>query len=268
MNRVAGLGVFGKWLWDARRGLFGWTLAIVLVGGAYAAFWPLIDDPELMKLLESYPQAMLEALNYTNITTPAGYLDATVYGLLAALLLLVYGVSAGTRIIAGDEEAGTLELELAHPVSRTGLALKRFAAFTVSVGLILGAFWIAMTVLIGPARLEGITPANLAAMHVHVGAFALMFGAISYGVGAASGRRALGLGVGAAAGVLAYAMRGLIPQVPGLEWVADWSAFTWLNGSRPLENGLHLQHLGIMLGTTAVLVALGTWGFTRRDVAA
>ena len=67
--------------------------------------------------------------------------------------------------------------------------------------------------------------------------------------------------------VVAYAASGILPQVEGLEWTRDWSAFTWLNGSAPLANGLDARHLGIMLGLSAVLVALGVLGFRRRDLA-
>jgi ABC-2 type transport system permease protein len=260
--------IFGQWLRDNQRGILGWTVAIVLVGCAYAAFWPIVDDPELLKLLESYPQAMLEALNYTDFATAPGYLDATVYGLLGALLMLVYSITAGARTVAGDEEAGTLELVLAHPVSRASLALQRFGAFVVSVLVIMVAFSLAIALLAAVVGLDGLTLGGLAAMHLHLAAFATLFGSISFAVGAATGRRALALGVAAAVGVLEYAMRGLIPQVEGLDWVSNWSAFTWLNGSKPLEHGLDWRHLGLLLGIAALLVALGTWSFTRRDTSA
>lgn len=260
--------VFGQWLRDNRRGILGWTVAIVAVCCAYAAFWPIIDNPELRALLESYPQAMLEALNYTGIATALGYLDATVYGLLGALLMLIYSITAGARTVAGDEEAGTLELVLAQPVSRASLALQRFGAFLVSALLMMIVFWIAIALLAAVIGPEELTLGNLAAMHLHLAAFAVLFGSLSFAVGAATGRRALALGVAAAVGVLAYAMRGLIPQVEGLEWVSDWSAFTWLNGSKPLEHGVDWSHLGPLLGVATLLVALGTWGFTRRDTSA
>lgn len=260
--------VFAKWLWDARRSLAGWTVAIVVVGGIYAVFWPIIDDPELQKVLENYPQAMLEALNYTDFASPEGYLSATVYGLLVALLLLVRAVSAGARLIAGDEESGTLDLVLAHPVSRSSVALQRFAAYAVSVLVILAVFWVAMVALLGPAQLDGVSPGDLAAMHVHAFAYALLFGALTFGVGAATGRRGLALVVGSAVGVLAYAARGLIPQVEGLEWVEQYSAFTWLTGSEPLRNGIDAGHVGLMLGLSILMVGVGILLFQRRDVAA
>ena len=260
--------VWGKWLWDARRSLLGWSIALVVVGCGYAAFWPMIADPELQGLLERYPRALLEAMNYTDIATAAGYLNATVYGMLVGILLLVYAVSAGTRLIAGDEEAGTLDLILAHPVSRWSLALQRFGAYVVSVAVITAALWLGMVAVRGPAQLEGITVAGLTAMHVHVLGFATLFGALAFAVGAVTGRRALALAVGAGVAVLAYAAMGLLPQVDGLEWVRDYSPFTWMNGSKPLQNGIDLTHLGLMFGLAGVLVGLGMWAFTRRDLAA
>ncbi len=260
--------VFTKWLWDSRRSLLGWTLAIIVAGCGYAAFWPTINDPQMQELLENYPAALMEALNYTNISTAAGYLNATVYGLVVAVLLLVFSVATGARTIAGDEEAGWLDLVLAHPVSRTGVALQRFAAYVASVLLIAVVFWLAMVAISGPAQLSAVSPAMLAGMHLHLAAFAVLFGSITFCVGAATGRRGLALGVGAGIGLLGYAMSGVIPQVEGLEWVRDYSPFAWLNGSEPLVNGVHLGHVGLMLGLSLLLAAVGTLAFQRRDVAA
>ncbi len=104
-------------------------------------------------------------------------------------------------------------------------------------------------------------------MHLHLAAFAVLFGTVTYAVGAATGRRAFALATGSGFGVLAYAMSGLIPQMEGLEWVRDWSPFTWLTGSEPLVNGVDAGHLAIMVTLSAVFVALGTVAFERRDLA-
>ena len=259
--------VFTKWLWDARRSVLGWSLAIVLVGGGYTAFWPTVNNPELLAALDSYPRALLEAINYTDITTAAGYLNATVYGLIVAVLLVVYSVSAGTRTIAGDEEAGRLDLILAHPVNRSQLALQRFASFLVSVVIIVGALWLAMLALVGPAQLEGISIAQFGAMHAHLILFAAFFGALAYAAGAATGRKSLAVTIGGGGAVLGYIANGIIPQVEGLEWVQNLSPFHWLNGDNPLRTGVQIGDALLMLGLAAVLVLAGTWVFNRRDVA-
>jgi len=59
----------------------------------------------------------------------------------------------------------------------------------------------------------------------------------------------------------------IIPHVQGLAWVRDYSPFFWLNGSHPLDNGLHWGHVGLMLGLSLGLVALGTAAFQHRDLA-
>ncbi len=258
---------FTKWLWDARRSLPAWALAIAAVGGLYAAFWPTVDNPDLLAALDSYPDALLEAINYTDIATAAGYVSATVYGLLASLLIIVYSTAAGARIIAGDEEAGTLDLILAHPVARTRLALDRYAAFLVSVVIIAATIWLVMLALTRPARLEGISMEGWAAQHLHLVLFAAFFGGLVYAVGAATGRRAYAIAVGAAVGVLGYAANGIFPQVEGLEWTKRLSPFNWLNGSTPLTNGVDWGAILLMAGLAAAFVAVGTWALTRRDVA-
>ena len=128
--------VFTKTLWDTRRSLLGWALAISAVAATYAAFWPTVKTPQMQQALGNYPQAVLEAFNYNDLTSPAGYLGSSVYGLLIPLLVAVFAIAYGTRAIASDEEAGTLELLLAHPVSRTRLALQRFAALTAALALV------------------------------------------------------------------------------------------------------------------------------------
>jgi ABC-2 type transport system permease protein len=259
--------VFTKWLWDSRRSLLGWTVGVVAVGGMYAAFWPTINDPALQEALDSYPEGLLDAINYTDVTTPEGYLNATVYGLVVAVLLLIFATAAGARIVAGDEEAGVLDLTLAHPISRHSVLIQRFAAFVTSVVLVCAVFWLAILAVSVPADFTSISPVRFAAMHLHLALFAILFGGISFAVGAATGRRALALAAAAVVGVVAYAASGILPQLAGLEWTRDFSAFNWLNGSEPLSNGVDVAHAATMLGLTLLFVALGVSAFQRRDVA-
>lgn len=259
--------VFTKWLWDARRSLLGWALAIAAVGTMYGAFWPSIRNPEMMKALEAYPDSVLEAFNYNELTTAAGYLSSAVYGLLIPLLMAVFAIAGGTRAVAGDEEAGTLDLVLAHPVSRTRLALQRFAGIAVGIAVVGTALLLAILGLRGPAQLDGVTAAELAAITLQLALFGAVFGALAFAVGAATGRKALTLGVSAGVAVFAFLCNGVLPQVDGLEWVRNLSPWHWYLGGEPLVNGLQLADSGLLLGVTVALVAFGTWAFGRRDVA-
>jgi ABC-2 type transport system permease protein len=259
--------VFTKTLWDARRSLLGWAVAIAAVAAMYAAFWPTVNTPEMQQALRNYPEGVLEAFNYNDLTSPAGYLGSSVYGLLIPLLVAVFAIAYGTRAVAGDEEAGTLDLLLAHPVSRTRLALQRFAALAAALVLVGAVLLLAMLAIAGPAELEGITAAELTAATTQLALFGACLGALAFAVGAATGRKALALGVSAGVAVLAYLANGVFPQVEGLAWTSDLSPWHWYLGGEPLKNGLQAGDSLLLLAVTLMLVAVGTLVFNRRDVA-
>ena len=259
--------VFTKTLWDARRSLLGWALAISAVAAMYAAFWPSVNTPQMQQALGNYPQGVLEALNYNDLASPAGYLGSSVYGLLVPLLVAVFAIDWGTRAVAGDEEAGTLDLLLAHPVSRTRLALQRFAALITALTLIGALLLLAMLAIAGPAQLQGITASEFAAATAQLALFGACLGALAFAVGAATGRKALALGASAGVAVLAYLANGVFPQLQGLEWTRDLSPWHWYLGGEPLKNGLQAGDALLLLVVTLVLVAAGTLLFNRRDVA-
>jgi ABC-2 type transport system permease protein len=259
--------VFTKTLWDARRSLLGWAVAISAVGVMYAAFWPTVNTPDLQQALQNYPEGLLEAFNYNDLTSPAGYLGSSVYGLLVPLLVAVFAIAAGTRAVAGDEEAGTLDLLLAHPVSRTKVALQRYTALVAGLALVGVVLWLGMLAVAGPAELEGITAAELAAATTQLALFGACLGAVAFAVGAATGRKALAIAASAGLTVLAYLANGVFPQVEGLAWTRDLSPWHWYLGGEPLKHGLQAGDSLLLVAVTLVLVAAGTLLFNRRDVA-
>jgi ABC-2 type transport system permease protein len=242
-------------------------LAIAAVAAMYSSFWPSVRGPQMQDALKNYPKGVLEAFNYNDLTSPAGYLDGSVFGLLVPLLMVVFAIAAGTRAVAGDEEAGTLDLLLAHPVSRTRTAVHRYAGLAASIVGISAVLWLVMVALTGPAQLDGISSGELAATAVQLALFAACFGALAFAIGAGTGRRAPALGGAAGIAVLAYLANSVIPQVHGLEWTRRISPFHWYLGGEPLKHGLQVGDSALLLAVTVALVAAGTWAFNRRDIA-
>src|SRR5215475_8313516 len=103
--------VFLEHLRENRRGFAGWALAITAVAAMYSAFWPVFGhNADLTSAVDAFPQSMKDAFHMTDYSSPAGYFGSTVFGLLVPILVAVFAIAAGVRAIAGDEEAGTLEL--------------------------------------------------------------------------------------------------------------------------------------------------------------
>lgn len=259
--------VFGKALRDQRRSFVGWSIAVAAVGVLYAAFWPLMVTPEMKAAMDAFPPALLEALGYDDITTAAGYVGSTTFGLLGPALIIVFAAATGGSAIAGEEESGRLDLILAHPVSRWSVALQRFAAIVAGmllVGVVLAAALVAIS---GPAQLDDIGTANLVAASLHLAVFGIFFGAVALGVGAATGRRSFVYAAIAVVAIGGFLANNLAPMVDEIAFLRDISPFHFYEGGEPLRNGLQVADVGVLIAASAVLVTLGCAIFDRRDVA-
>lgn len=89
-----------------------------------------------------------------DIASAAGYLGSSVFGIIVPLLAVIYGIATGTRAITGDEEAGYLDLLLAHPVSRTRLLLHRCAALAIGACILASLAMLAMLAVRPGAQLD------------------------------------------------------------------------------------------------------------------
>jgi ABC-2 type transport system permease protein len=259
--------VFTKSLRDNRRGWIGWTVALAGVGAMYASFYPSVNNPAMADALNAFPESLKEAFHMQDYTRPENYFAVSVFGLLVPVLVVVFAISAGVKAIAGDEEAGTLDLVQAQPVSRISLALQRFLAVAGAMAALATALCLVVIALRGPGRFTALTPGRLAAISLQLALFGLLFAALAYGVGAWTGRRVYAIGAGAVVAVFGYLGDSFFTQIQSLRWTERFSPFDWYLGGEPLKNGVQWGHAGLLLGLAVLFVAAGTWRFNRRDLA-
>ena len=248
---------------DQRRSLALWSLALAAVSAMYTAFWPSMSGGDLQSLVDSMPDALVTAMGYDRIGTAAGYLTSTVYGVLGPALLLVFSIGAGARLLAGQEEDGTLELEFTAPVSRRQVYAERLVALVVDVVVLVAALTLATIALV--AALDMAVPAA----HVVAGSSALLLlvlahAAIAFAVGAATGRRAMALGAAAAVAVVGFMLDAIGPTV-GAAWMTAISPFSWMLGPDPLAEGFDPGFVRLAL-LALVAAGAGLIAFERRDL--
>ena len=258
---------FTKALWDFRRSLIGWALAIGGVSLLYTSYYPSVSQPPMVEALRNYPEGLKKAFNMQDVASPAGYLGSSVFGLLVPVLLAVFLIVAGSRAVAGDEESGVLDLVLAHPVSRTRLLLSRLAALIVVVLVVAAVVFLLILSVAGQAKVSSIGAGRLAAASAQLAAFEICMLALTLAVGAATGRRSAAVGAGTVVAVLGYFANNLAPQVHGLAWAQRLSPFYYYLHGQPLVNGLQPVDCLVLLGAAAVFTGLGLASFRRRDVA-
>lgn len=249
-----------------RRAIGLWCVAVAGVAVMYTSFYPSIGGEKMAVMAEAMPPDLLVALGMEDLATAEGYVSSTVYALLGAILTLVCAIGTGARLVAGDEEDGTLEVEVASPVSRTRQYGERLLALWVVVLAVAGAVGL---VLLGLSALLGLdlVPGNVGAATVSLTAFAGTLGTLAFAAGAATGHRSVALAAGAGVAVVAYLGAYLGPLVEGAGWLETVSPYEWYIGADPLVDGLDPAGLALLAALAAVGALLGLLGFRRRDLA-
>lgn len=259
--------VYLKSLRDHRHGLVGWSIGMGVLVLTESLIWPSFKDmPDIQKVFEQYPEYMQRLFDVESMTSGLGFINAELFTLLLPALFLVYAIGRGARLVAGEEEDGTLDVLLVTPLSSTRILLEKALALVTCV-LLLGVALYAVTLACSLAIGMGIGPGDAFSGCLSMVLLGCEFGLVALGVGAATGRRSVAVAVPAALAVAAYVL-----YVAGLlvESVDPWQHLSPMEqalASGPLGGGLPLDFLWLALGCVVVTLAtLPT--LDRRDIAA
>ncbi len=269
-HRTFGLRtVFRKTLRDQRHALIWWAVGFLAVVLMYTAFWPNIRNnaDQFTKYLHDMPKFVRNMIGGVDFMTPEGYVQSELFSFMAPILLLVYAIGAGARAIAGEEEAGSLDLLLSTPARRRRILLDKFAALVVPVVGFIVVLWLAV-VAFGP--LFDLRPdlGGFTAMSLNTMLLGLAFGSVALAIGAATGRKSLAIGMPSGIAVMTYVLNVLAPSVDWLEPFRLLSPFYYYSGGDPIVNGLDPLHAFVLAAISFVAVAYALWAFERRDLAA
>ena len=259
--------VFGKTLYEGRRSLLAWTLGMLALVATLLAMYPTVRTGEYQRTIENSSEGLLRSFGMapgTDITSGPGYLGGYLFGFMLPLLLIIFAVSVGARLVAGEEDTGTLDLLATLPISRARVVAEKFAAFTV-LTIALGAA-VDVFVLAG-APLVDLRVAVWPLVVTTGGQVlvALLFGAVAMAAGAATGSRAAALGAAALAAAAAYLVNSLAPLSDRLEPFQQASPLYWATGGEPLPDR-PTGWLALLLTAMALVLVAGTARFTRRDL--
>ncbi len=248
---------------DLRRSIVGWSVAVAGVAALYTVFYPTIGATKFEVMLDAMPQ-FAEVMGLDTIVSAGGYVGATVYKLLGCVLTLVCALALGARLVAGQEEAGALELDFAAPVSRARVYGERLGVLWLTVLALvtsISAVVLLLDVLLG----LGLDRGNVGAVGLGLLAFAGALGTVAFAVGAATGRRSWAIGVSATIAVVAYVLSYLAPLVDQ-PWMDSVSPFAWYAGEDPLLTGVDWPGLGLLAGLAVVAALAGLVPYGRRDL--
>jgi ABC-2 type transport system permease protein len=258
--------VFLKTLRDYRIAILGWGIGMgLVVVSPMASVAALLTTQQAREQLISLAAQFAWNADVVAVDTIGGY--ATFKIGIFIFLIAVWPLLAGSRMLRGEEDRGSLDVLLSVPRTRTRIAIEKLAAMwtaLLAMGIIIGLLAFAGGQKfggdfgLGDALLFGL---NLALICAVIGGVALLISQFTPEQGPAAGWTA-GL-------LLIFIVLDMIRRVvPNTEWISRFSPIYYYNLSKPL-----IPSYGINVGAMLVLLALGlilggasVWLFAHRDV--
>ncbi|MEP7357001.1 MAG: ABC transporter permease [Anaerolineales bacterium] len=246
--------------------VLGWGIAIALIAAGIASIYTTIAQQRasLEQLMNSYPPEMLAFFgDATAVFTPAGFLGIEFFSLLP-LILGIFALITGSGLLASDEENGTLDLYLAHPISRLQLYAGRLAAFITALFGILVIIWIGLVLGARSANME-LTLVELARPFLSIGAVLLLFGSLAVALSLLLPSRRTAAMVTGLLLVASYIATSLARVNDNLKPLARLLPLDYYQGGAAITQ-LNWGWLGGLLVAAVACAVLGAWLFKRRDI--
>jgi ABC-2 type transport system permease protein len=259
--------IFGHALSGSRGAIIGWGLGLFALGLLIVPIFDIMVDQQeaLLQLVKNYPPELFAFFGgFTEFTTPSGFLGMEYFSYMP-IILGIYAVIAGSGLLASDEERGTLDLTMAHPLSRTAFFLGRVAALLTTLTAILLIAWIGVALPSSGSEAFDLTWGEVALPFISLLAILVLFASMALFLSMIlPSRRAAAMITGLLL-VGSYFINGLSTVNEALEPIAAYLPLKYYQGGAALD-GLNLTWLGGLVLAAIVLAVLAWWGFQRRDI--
>jgi ABC-2 type transport system permease protein len=249
-----------------RGQVLGWGLALFLMGALAVVRYNLMrDNQELIRQLIAGSAGNFIRMfgDVDRLTTPGGFLSLAFFSYMP-LVLGVFAALAGSGLLVADEENGTLDLVLAHPVSRSALFLGRLLAFGAATLTILILSWMGFLVAM-PWSVLDVGWWAMARPYVSLAAVEFFFGGLALLLSMVlPARRTAAMTTGIVL-LTSYFLTTLARLDKGLEPVARFSPLHYYQAGEAIE-GLNATWLIGWFTMAGLFAILAWWSFERRDI--
>jgi ABC-2 type transport system permease protein len=261
--------IFRHSLAKSHGAILGWGLGLFALGLLIVPVFDIFAEEQAMQgmlqLLENYPPEIFAFFgDLTDMATPSGFLGVEYFSYMP-LILGIYAIQAGSGLLAGDEESGTLDLTMAHPLSRTALFLGRTGAIMTTLIAIIAIAWLGIALPSSASETFNLDWGKLALPFLSLLAILFLFAALALFLSMIlPSRRAASM----IAGLLlvgGFFIDGLSAINADLEPIAELLPLKYYQGAGAFD-GLDLTWLAGLLAASVLFGVLAWWRFKRRDI--
>lgn len=246
------------------KGVVGWGIGLIAFGAVYISVYPQV----IQSIGNIGDLPLYEALGMS-FKGFESYIASVVINFLP-ILLGIYAIIAGTGILAGEEDDGTLELVMAQPVSRFQVVTAKAISLAVALILILLVAAIADSLIFAAVRQQSKTTLQAGRLFLVVFSawpITLATAMMSLFFGAFFPRRRVASTVAAVVLIASYFAKSLSGTVPSLQRVRFLSLFNYFNSTVTVfTNGVRARDVIVLILTALVFYVIACISFYARNV--
>jgi ABC-2 type transport system permease protein len=262
------MNIFLRELRANLKSLLIWSVIVTfLIAMATSKFSAFANDAEMLKMLDSMPPALLEALsmNAFNLTTLSGF-----YGVMFIYFSLMAAIAAaiwGSDIISKEERDKTVEFSLVLPVSRNRVVTaKALAALVNCIAFVLITWGVSLAAVRSYQPDQAFYSFLALEMRAML-AIALIFLAIGLLLGCALKQYKRSAAIAVAIILVAYFTSIATKMQEKLDFLKYFTPFKYFDAGELFRSGrMDGLYLALAAAIIVVCVAAAYWSYNRRDL--
>lgn len=256
--------IIGKAVKDRAQVAAAASFYMLVIGAFLGLLWPPLQDA-FQKMPQSMNDMIAAISGGTDLSTTTGWANAELLSILAPAAAIVVAVMSAAAASAGEEENKTLGLVVGAPVTRSSFLIAKMIAMVELVFIV--AVCVGLGLELGNVIGDlGYTAAGMVGVAAHTLLFGILFGALAFLLGSATGSKRLATLIPAGVAVLAFAANTFLPLNKALVGGQKFSPWYYYNSSDPLAHGADGSHLVILAGIGVVLAIAAVLAFRVRDL--
>ncbi len=250
----------------SRSLIIGWGLSLAIYSTYMAGFFDTLIGmkEQFISIAENYPPELIAFVGGVDaLFSPAGFLNTYLFSYMP-LILGILTILAGSGLLASDEESGTLDLVLGHPISRSRLFIGRMLAFVTTLITILGIIWLGILAGITRSTIS-FTVGQLLLPFLSLLAVLLFFGTLALLLSMVLPSRNLAASLTGLVLVLSFFLGIAANMDPNLETISKFSPLYYYQGGFAID-GMKWDWLVGLISISVIFTAVALWRFEGRDV--
>ncbi len=254
----------------ARRGaVIGWGLGLSGFVALYTVFYPYL--PAEMKNMDLNNIPLYQSLGSMDMSTFGAYYASTVLNFLS-LLAIIFALTNATATLAGEEDAGTLELLATLPLARWQVVVIKALALSIALLFVLAISGVAAALIVSTMQSlldqDVLTPQRAFTLALEAWPITFAHMMICLWLGAYLPTRRAAISAATTVVVLTFFANNLVPLVDALKPLKPLFLYQYYDRSMLsiAQGSMGTADLLILLGVGAAFLGLAILAFDRRNL--